>query len=108
MPLLGPPLNIAHVCITTCHAPANKTFEFLASIVTPEQPVFSSTNNECFHVLPPSFVRNTPRSRCGPVARPNAHTKTMFGLVGCTRIFVIRPVSPSPMLTHVVPESTDL
>src|SRR5512143_3421804 len=108
MPLLGPPLNIAHVCITTCHAPANKTFGLRTSIVSPEHPVFSSTNSTCFHVLPPSVVRNTPRSCCGPVARPSAQTKTMFGLVGCTTMRWMRPVSARPMLIHVVPESLDL
>src|SRR5262245_30084831 len=54
-PLPGPPLNIAHVCITTSHVPAYSTFGSLASIVRPEQPVFGFTNSTRSHVVPPSF-----------------------------------------------------
>src|SRR5579885_2795956 len=86
MPSSSPfvPLNIAHVCISTCQMPANKFLGFFTSSARPEQPEFSLTNSTCFHVLPPSDVLYTPRSSCGPVARPTAHTYTMFGFVGCT------------------------
>ena len=56
-PLPGPPLYIAHVCITTCHVPAISTFGSFASIEMPEQPVFGSTNSTRSHVSPPSVVR---------------------------------------------------
>src|SRR5690348_10062058 len=81
-PLPGPPLNMAHVCMTTSHVPAKSTPGLVASIERPEQPVFSLTNSTRFHVVPPSVVRNTPRSSCGPVARPSAQTKTMLGFAG--------------------------
>src|SRR5262245_47002587 len=53
-PLPGPPLNMAHVCMTTSHAPAISTLGSLASIASPEHPVRSSTNSTRCHVLPPS------------------------------------------------------
>src|SRR6478672_674834 len=56
-PLPGPPLYIAQVCISTCHIPANSTDGCFASIVSPEQPVFWSTNNTRCQVLPASVVR---------------------------------------------------
>src|SRR4029434_876741 len=40
-PLPGPPLNIAHVCITTSHVPANSTLGSVGSTLTPESPLFS-------------------------------------------------------------------
>ncbi len=56
-PLPAPPLNMAQVCITTCHVPANNTVGSCASIARPEQPVFALTNSTRCHVLPPSSVR---------------------------------------------------
>src|SRR5262249_31731667 len=81
-PLPGPPLNIAQLCITACHVPATSVFGSCASMERPEQPVSGSTKRERVHVLPPSVVLKTPRSCCGPVRRPAAHTYTISGLVG--------------------------
>src|SRR5919197_5080390 len=58
-PLPGPPLNIAQVCISTCHMPATSTFGSCASMVRPEQPVLASANKERCHVSPPSVVLYT-------------------------------------------------
>ena len=88
--------------------PANSTAGLCGSSVSPEQPVFSSTNSTRVQVLPPSIVRYTPRSCCGPVARPSAHTYTMSALVGLTRIRPMRPVWSSPMCCQVMPASVDL
>ena len=107
-PLPGPPLNIAHVCISTCQVPANSVRGLLGSIARPEQPVFSSTNRTRSQCWPPSVVRKTPRSCCGPVVRPTAQTKTISGFLGWTSTLAIRPVSSSPMCDQVWPASTDL
>jgi hypothetical protein len=81
-PLPGPPLIIAHGCISTCHVPAKIMRGFFASIDKPLQPVFSSTKSTRSHFCPPSVVRKTPRSCCGAVRRPTAQTKTISGFVG--------------------------
>src|SRR5487761_2073058 len=60
MPLLGPPLYTAYVCICSSHMPANSTAGLWGSSVSPEHPVFSSTNNTRVHVLPPSVDLYTP------------------------------------------------
>src|SRR5690242_104865 len=54
--LEGPPLNVAHVCISTCHMPANSVFGCITSSERPEQPVFGSTNSDRVQVRPPSAV----------------------------------------------------
>ncbi len=108
MPLPAPPLSIAHGCISTCHVPAQIVRGFFASIDRPEQPVFSSTNSTRSQWPPPSVVRNTPRSCCGAVMRPIEQAKTTSGLVGCTRMRPMRPVSSRPMWVHVLPASIDL
>src|SRR5580692_9667405 len=61
-PLPGPPLFSPYVCISTCQFPANSTRGFSASIESPEQPVFWSTNSTRSQCAPPSVVRYTPRS----------------------------------------------
>ena len=61
---------------------ASTTFGFCCAICRPEQPVSWFTKSTCCQVLPPSSVRKTPRSFCGPVARPSAQTRTMFSFVG--------------------------
>ena len=81
---------------------------FFASIDSPEQPVFSSTNSTRSQCWPPSVVRKTPRSCCGAVMRPIAHAKTMSGFVGWTRMRPMRPVSSRPMCVQVLPASIDL
>src|SRR6185369_7009408 len=67
-PLPGPPLSRPHVCISSGHMPAYKTFGLFGSISRCAQPLFSSVNSTRVHVLPPSVVRNTPRSACAPYA----------------------------------------
>src|SRR5690349_1916105 len=63
--LEGPPLNMAHVCISTCHMPAKIVLGCITSSDRPEQPVLGSTKSERVHVWPPSPVLYTPRSCCG-------------------------------------------
>ena len=65
-PLPFPPLVLPHVWISSCHIPANRIRGLRASIAMSAQPVFSSTKSVRCQVLPPSAVRNTPRSCCGP------------------------------------------
>src|SRR5690348_14235958 len=71
-PLPAPPLSIFQVCITSDHMPAAIVFGSLGSSERLEQPVLGSTNSTRCQVRPPSVVRYTPRSSCGPVARPRA------------------------------------
>ena len=104
----GPPLYIAYVCISTCHMPANSVPGSWASSVSPEQPVFASTKSERTQLRPPSTVRYTPRSCCGPVARPSTHAYTMSGFSGWMMIRPMRPDSGSPMFVQVAPASVDL
>jgi hypothetical protein len=65
-PLPGPPLSRPQVLMSICHMPANSLRGFFGSIASSEQPVFSSTNSTRSQFLPPSVVRNTPRSGWGP------------------------------------------
>ena len=73
-----------------------------------EQPVFSSTNSTFVHVVPPSVVRKTPRSGCGPYAWPSAQTTTVLGSCGWMTVRGTRPVFSRPMSAHVLPASIDL
>jgi len=107
-PLPGPPLSRPHVWISICHMPAKSTRGFDGFIAMSEQPVFSSTKSVRCHVLPPSAVRKTPRSSCGPYAWPTAHAITTSGLVGSISMRAMRPVFSSPISVHVRPASVDL
>jgi len=49
-----------------------------------DTPVVSFANSTFCQVLPPSAVRNTPRSGFGAQAWPIAATSTMSGFVGST------------------------
>ena len=49
-----------------CHMPANRMCRLFGSMARSPQPVFSSTNRVRCQVLPPSVLRKTPRSGCGP------------------------------------------
>src|SRR3954469_11925967 len=71
-PLPSPPLWIFQVCITSDHMPAAMVFGSLGSSDRLEHPVFGSTKSTRCQLAPPSVVRYTPRSCCGPVARPRA------------------------------------
>ena len=83
MPLPGPPLSRPQVWISICHMPAKRMRGFVgihhevgaAGVLVDEQ--------HASQVLPPSVVRKTPRSGCGPYAWPSAHASTMSGFVGC-------------------------
>src|SRR3954463_13132209 len=107
-PLPGPPLSRPQVLISSCHIPANRMRGFFGSMPMSEQPVFSSTNRVLVQVLPPSLVRNTPRSGCGPYAVPSAHANTMFGSAGSMTTRPMRPVFSSPIRVQVLPASVDL
>ena len=65
-PLPGPPLSYPQACTSTCHIPARTMRGFFGFMAMSEQPVFSSTNSTRSQLLPPSVVRNTPRSCWGP------------------------------------------
>ena len=68
-PLPGPPLNIAQVCITTSHVPANSVFG-LCGIHREAGAAGVRIDEErrASQVFPPSVVLKTPRSCCGPVS----------------------------------------
>src|SRR5256885_173379 len=59
-------------------------------------------------VLPPSAVRNTPRSALGAHTWPSAATNTTSGLAGSITIRVICPTSPRPMNCQLLPASGDM
>src|SRR6185437_12673447 len=107
-PLPGPPPFCCQVRWETCQVPANNTLGLPGSMLRPEQPVSWLTNSVRFQVLPPSVVRNTPRSCCGAEARPSAHTSTLFGSRGLITMREMRPVSVRPMCCQVLPASVDL
>src|SRR6266849_2354262 len=106
-PLPGPPLCRCHVFTSNCHIPANTVFGSPGSIARSEQPVLASTNSTRVHVLPPSAVRYTPRSCCGPYARPRAHTSTTSGSAGWITIRAIRPVAWRPLCCQLRPPSVE-
>src|SRR5581483_1444157 len=81
-PLFGPPSSNIHGRLVACHVEANSTSGLFGSITSAATPVLSSTNNVFVHVLPPSVVRNTPRSLFGPHACPCTPTSTMLGSAG--------------------------
>src|ERR1044072_1842690 len=66
------PESIVHGLRSTVHIEASSVFGFLTSIVTSIAPVRSLTLSTCSHVLPPSLVRQTPRSGLGPTLLPRA------------------------------------
>ena len=107
-PLPGPPLSLPQVWISSCHMPAKRIRGLFASMARSEQPVFSSTKSALSQVLPPSVVRKTPRSCCGPLACPSAHAQTTFGSRGSMTMRPIRPVFSRPMEAQVFPASVDL
>src|SRR6185437_4605331 len=107
-PLPGPPLSSAQVRTLNCQVPASTVSGWPGSMLSPLQPVSSLTNSVCFQVLPPSVVRNTPRSRCGAAPEPSAQTSTLSVSFGLIRISAIRPVFGNPMCFQVVPPSVDL
>src|SRR5215471_1136371 len=87
--------------------PAKRMRGLRAFIAMSEQPVFASTNNARTQLLPPSTVRNTPRSSWGPYAWPSAHASATSGLLGLTTIRPMRPVWSSPTCVQVRPASVD-
>src|SRR6185437_11974894 len=107
-PLPGPPLSSAQVRTLNCQVPASTVSELPGSMLRPLQPVSSLTNSVCFQVLPPSVVRNTPRSCCGAAPEPSAQTSTLFVSFGLMRMRAMRPVFGRPMCFQVAPPSVDL
>src|SRR5947207_11431446 len=88
-PAPGPVLVMFHGVRSTCHVDAYSTRLLDGSIAMSAAPVSSSTNNTFCQLLPPSPVRNTPRSALGPYGCPIAATYTISGFVGLIRI---RPI----------------
>src|SRR2546426_9513544 len=78
----GPVLVMFHGVRSTCHVVAYRICEFDGSIAMSAAPVLSSTNRTFCQLLPPSFVRKTPRSAFGPYGCPIAATYTRSGFVG--------------------------
>ena len=73
-PLRPPPAFIPHGVRWNLHIDANRMRGFDGSMVRSVAPVESLRKSTFFHVLPPSVVRNTPRSAFGPNAWPIAAT----------------------------------
>src|SRR5207247_5583238 len=105
MPPPGPPEVSSHGRRTNCHSPANSTRGFPGTMMRSETPVVSLTNSTFCQVLPPSAVRNTPRSGFGPQTWPRAATNTTSGFAGSTTMRDIFPTSPSPANLQVLPAS---
>src|ERR1022692_4228034 len=61
-PSSGPPLSKSHAAREYSQMPAYKVFGFFGSIARSDAPLRSPTKSVLVHVLPPSAVRNTPRS----------------------------------------------
>src|SRR5262249_32300322 len=71
-------------------------------------PTPSFTYSTFFHVRPPSWVRNTPRSSFRENRWPMAATYTASGFVGGTTMRAMRSESRTPISCHVAPASVDL
>src|SRR4030081_3310983 len=80
--LPGPVLEMSHGVRRTCHVVTYRTSGLDGSIAMSAAPGLSSTNRAFCQLLPPSFVRNTPRSVFGPYGCPTAATYTTSGFVG--------------------------
>src|SRR6185312_56624 len=106
-PLPFPPFSRFHGKRRTCHMPAKSTLGLPGCITRSLVPVVSFTNNTFFHVLPPSVVRNTPRSALGFHTLPMAATNTRSALVGSMTIREIWPASLSPMKCQLWPASVE-
>src|ERR1043165_10249088 len=70
-------------------------------------PAFGPRESTFLQVLPPSRVRNTPRSGFGPCAWPSAATYAMSGSCGCTRTLPMLRVFSSPRWVQVFPPSVE-
>src|SRR5690349_21801816 len=81
-PVPGPPLESEYGVRNTSHSPTYSTSGLFGSIARSTATVLSSRNSTRSHVLPPSFVRKTPRSEFGPYASPSAATYATSGFVG--------------------------
>src|SRR4051812_27630704 len=99
---------IDHGSRRTDHMPANTTLGFFGSITRSDAPVLSLIASTCVQVLPPSFVRYTPRSLLAPKMFPMTATNTVFGFFGSMRTRPIRPDFSRPMCVQVLPASVDL
>ena len=88
-------------------SPRRGSRDSLGSIAMSDAPVSASFFSTCCQVLPPSFVRYTPRSGFAPNGLPSTAANAMSGLVGWTAIV---PIWPRCFQTcvHVLPPSTVL
>src|SRR5690242_19200854 len=107
-PLPAPPLEKFHGCRRACHRAAYTIRASCGSKLTSIAPVFSSLYSTFVQDLPPSVLRNTPRSVFGPNAWPSAATSTMSGLAGSTMTAPICRLSRSPAWLQLLPPSLDL
>src|SRR6185503_3545219 len=78
------------------------------SMLMSAHPVFASTYNTFFQVLPPSLVRKTPRSSFAFHACPVAQTKTLSDFFGSMAMRAMRSLSPRPTFVQVAPPSVVL
>src|SRR5215470_12408505 len=99
---------IVHGLRSARHAPAYISLGSEGFIANDTAPVRSLMKRTFRHVLPPSFVRKTPRSAFGPNGWPNAATKATLASRGSTRSEPICPTSRRPTCSHVLPASDDL
>src|SRR6267143_168488 len=107
-PLPAPPDTSSQGRRTNCHIPANNMRGLPGTITRSAAPVESFTNSTFCHVLPPSAVRNTPRSALGAHTWPWAATKTTSGLAGSITIRETWPTSLRPMNCQLLPASGDM
>ena len=108
MPLAAPPDTSSHGWRTNCHMAANSRRGLPGTMTRSETPVVSLTNSTLRHVLPPSAVRNTPRSALGAHTWPSAATNTTSGSAGSITMRLICPTSPRPMNCQLLPASGDM
>src|SRR5690242_5140287 len=108
MPPSRAPEMIVHGLRSPRHMAANTTFGLPGWNSTSTAPVLSETNRTFCQVLPPSFVRKTPRSTLGLNGLPMAATNAVLGSEGCTRRPPMLPTSRRPTCAQVLPASVDL
>src|ERR1700676_5595107 len=104
----APPLLSIQGVRQPSHIAAKSTCGFLGSKTISMAPVRSSRYKTFSQFLPPSRVRNTPRSLLGPYAWPSAATYTMSGLLGWMMSAPMCRVSRKPTFVQVLPAAVDL
>src|SRR5438270_491348 len=94
MPLAVPPDTSSHGWRTNCHSAANSSRGLPGTMIRSAAPVVSFANSTLRHVLPPSAVRNTPRSALGAHTWPSAATTTTHRGPEVAELHVVQGVRP--------------